>query len=230
MENTLMTYLNRRLEKKENQEKKPRKPGPVITISRESGCSGTDFAAALALELNEITPGKEWKVLSKEIFHHSAQQLNIEPEKVSKIYKSETRNIFEELLDAFNNKDYHSDWKIRKTVVNVIRSFAEDGYCIIVGRAGNIIAADIENSLHLRFLAPYKYRLKRVMAYRDLGKKEAAAFIDKVENERNSYRNAAWGNKKRHNEIFDMTLNCKAFGKKTRLNLVVRAVREKLLL
>lgn len=230
MENTLITYLNRRLAKRANQEESLREHGPVITISREIGCSGTAFAQVLAEKLNALSPKNEWKVLSKEIFHQSAQQLDIEPEKVSQIYKRDTRNLFEELLDAFNNRDYHSDWKVRKTVVNVIRSFAEDGYCIIVGRASNIIAADIERALHIRIVAPYKYRLKKVMKRRNMAKEEASAFIEKVENERESYRNTAMGKNSKQGEVFDITLNRKTFKKKSMLSLVELAIREKMML
>lgn len=230
MENTLITYLNRRLEKRSDHTKNLQEYGPVITISREIGCSGTAFAQLLAKRLNALSSKNKWKVLSKEVFYQSAQQLDIEPERVSQIYKRDTRNLFEELLDAFNNKDYHSDWKVRKTVMSVIRSFAEDGYCIIVGRASNIIAADIKNALHIRLVAPYKYRLKKIMKRKSMTKEDAKAFIEKVESERKSYRNAALGKNSEQTEVFDITLNRKTFKKKAMLSLVELAIKEKMMM
>ena len=54
----------------------------------------------------------------------------------------------------FNTKSFKSDRKIIKTVIDVVHSNAEDGNCIIVGRAGHVIAKDIDNSIHIRLFAP----------------------------------------------------------------------------
>lgn len=206
---------------------KERPLGPVITISREVGCSGIAIAEALASRLNARYPHHNWKVLSKEIFRQSAQELDLDEERVSKIFKQVDRTSFDELLNAFHEKRYKSDKKVRKTVVDVIRSFAEDGYCIIVGRASNVIAADIQNALHARIVAPMDYRIRSIMKKNNLSRSEAIKFTEQVEKERYAYRHAVMGKGQDAPEIFDITFNREAFSLEIILDMLMLAIDEK---
>ncbi len=229
MKNSLLEYLNRRMlyKKAEPTHKRERPPGPVITISREVGCSGIAIAEDLAKRLNERYPGRKWRVLSKEIFQESAKELDLDPERVYKVFRQVDRPAFEELLNAFNEKKYKSDKKVKRTVVEVIRTFAEDGYCIIVGRASNIIAGDIKNALHVRVVAPMEYRIKSIMEKDKVSRKEAIEFIERVEKERYAYRHAAMGKGLDAPEIFDITFNSEAFSREIMLDVIMLAIDEK---
>ena len=121
-------------------------PGPIISISREVGCNGVKLANKLATSLNKNNMERDWKVLSKEVFHESAKELDLEPEKVRRILKQD-KYIFNDILNAFGTRRFKSEKKVVKTVTEVIRTFAFDGFCIIVGRAGHFIARDIKLSL-----------------------------------------------------------------------------------
>jgi hypothetical protein len=59
MKNSLLEYLNKRMlhKKPEPQHQYERPPGPVITISREVGCSGIAIAEDLAHRLKQRYPG-----------------------------------------------------------------------------------------------------------------------------------------------------------------------------
>ncbi len=229
MKNSLLEYLNKRMliKKAEPQQIHKRPPGPVITISREVGCSGIAIAEDLASRLNKKYHGHHWKVLSKEIFQESARELNIDPERVSKVFKQIDRSTFDELLNAFNEKKYKSDKKVRRTVVEVIRSFAEDGYCIIVGRASNIIAGDIKNALHARVVALMDNRIQSIMKKDKISRQEAVSFIERVEKERYAYRHAAMGKGLDEPEIFDITFNADSFSREIMIDIIMLAIDEK---
>lgn len=229
MKNSLLEYLNKRmfLKKAEPQQLNKRPPGPVITISREVGCSGIAIAENLAARLNKKYPGHHWKVLSKEIFQESARELNLDPERVSKVFKQIDRSTFDELLNAFNEKKYKSDKKVRRTVVEVIRSFAEDGYCIIVGRASNIIAGDIKNALHVRVVAPVEYCIQSIMKKDKINRQDAISFIERVEKERYAYRHAVMGKGLDEPEIFDITFNTDTFSREIMIDMIMLAIDEK---
>ena len=205
------------------------KPGPVITISREVGCNGLLLAKMLAERLNEINHLEPWRVLSKEIFQESARELDLDLNRVTKIFKQKDRYAFEEILTAFNTKNYKSDRKIIKTVIDVVHSNAEDGNCIIVGRAGHIIAEDINNSLHIRLFAPLEERIKSVMLRRDLCRIEAIRFIQSVEKDRQSFRESIINSFKR-TENFDLIINTSSFHEAQIINLILDAIKEKGLL
>lgn len=226
----LIRYLSNRTIRPEEIKKKTGPPGPVITISREVGCSGLELAELLAGRLNETTPNRKWRVLSKEIFQQSAHELEIDPSKVARIFRQNDRTAIDEILAAFGEKRYKSDRKIKKTVCDVIRNFAEEGFCIIVGRGGNAIAADIRNSIHVRLVAPLEYRVKSIMLKNGINREGALEFIRKVEKERLAYRHAVEGTPTGDPEIFDITFNRATFSAEVISDLILCAIHDKKIL
>lgn len=230
MGNSLLNYLNQRMIEESNQNKRNiGKAGPVITISREVGCNGLVIANQLAYELNKSKLTAEWKVLSKEIFHKSAQELQLDPEKIRRMFKKTNTQTFDHILNAFGDKRYKSEAKISNTVRDVIRSLAIDGFNIIVGRAGNIIAGDIKNALHLRFVAPLEYKVNTIMKNNNLNHSEAIAFIERVEKERISFRKMIKADLEKESHV-DLTINRASFTDKQVIDMIIQAMEMKQIL
>jgi cytidylate kinase len=227
MGNTLMTYLNKRVHQANQQGFSDKSPGPVITISREVGCSGLELAHAIKERLSHSKHQDNWKVLSKEIFQISAHELDLEPEKVAKIFKHVDRNVFDDILYSFREKSSISEKKVRNTVIDVIRSLAEDGHCIIVGRAGNVITSDIKNSLHIRLVAPSEFRIRSIMEKNRLGYEEAIRFISQEEKDRLAYRNALKEKQTEPTEIFDITFNRAEFSTESIVDFVLYVMEKR---
>lgn len=230
MSNSLMIYLNKRMSEDNNAKKKSTVAGPVITISREVGCNGIKLARFLAIRLNTHKLSSDWRVLSKEVFYESARELKMEPDRIRKTFKQSDKYTFEEIIKAFNDKNYKSERKIVKTVADVVLSFAIDGFCIIVGRAGHIIAKDIKNALHIRLVAPLDYRIKNIMENNSLNREEAILFIDKVEKERMAFRKAISSENTTQNELFDISINRAMFDEEEIVDIVEYAVNKKKIL
>lgn len=187
MNNTLMVYLNKRMLQNDRKYMQVNnRPGPVICISREVGCGAAAIAGLLADELDKLTFCKKWKVLSKEILEESARELNMAPATLKNLLKEGDRGIIDNILTAFSEKRYKSEKKIANTLIDLISSFANDGHCIIVGRAGHVIAREIEKSLFIKLTAPHDWRVKQIMKKNDLNMREAIEFIEKEEKERNN--------------------------------------------
>ena len=227
MSNLLLSYLNKRMTETEAV-KKSENPvaGPVITISREVGCNGVKLARLIAERLNSKNPESNWKVISKEVFHESAKELKMEPEQVRKSMQQSERFTFEEMLKAFYDKNYKSDLTIGKTMKRVILQIATDGHCIIVGRAGHIIARKIKQAVHIRLIAPLDYRINTIMHNNHLNNEEALNFINKVEKERMAFRKAIL-KQDPQSEMFDMTLNRAAFSDEEIIELIECAAMKK---
>ncbi|MBL7967030.1 MAG: cytidylate kinase-like family protein [Prolixibacteraceae bacterium] len=207
MNNTMMVYLNKRLHQSDPKyQAASTQPGPVICISREVGCGGVNLARLLAAELDRQTICKKWKVLSKEILEESARELDMDPNKLRNYLKEGERSMFDDILSAFSEKRHKSDKKISKTLIDLISSFANDGYCIIVGRAGHIIARNIERSLLVKLTAPMEWRVKQIMEKNKLNFREAISFIEKTEKERQNLRRHIAGEGAKDDE-FDLTIN-----------------------
>ena len=229
MNNILATYLNKRLQQENIKSSIPKEAGPVITISREVGCNGLKFARKIAQHLNQNTAERKWKVLSKEIFQESARELDLEPEYVRRIFKTADKYTFDEILKAFNSKNYKSERVIVKSVTEIIRTFSEDGYCIIVGRAGHIIAKNITRALHIRLFAPLDYRIKTIMENNLLNREEAVKFIKKVERERVAFRKAIRDDSQ-DEYFFDLYINRASFNDTQTIDIIKNAMEKKQIL
>jgi len=230
MNNTLMVYLNKRLHQIDPKYLEHNsQPGPVICISREVGCGGVNIAKQLANELDKQSLCKKWKVLSKEILEESARGLDMDPNKLRNYLKEGDRGIFDDVLSAFSEKRFKSDRKISKTLIDLVLSFANDGYCIIVGRAGHIITKKIERSLLVKLTAPLDWRIKQIMEKNNLKLREAIEFIEKTEKERENFRKHIAGDHT-HGEEFDMTINLSRMKVENAISLICFASQAKGLL
>ncbi len=207
MNNTMMIYLNKRLHQHDPKYLSANvQPGPVICISREVGCGGVNIARMLAAELDKQGLCKKWKILSKEIILESARELDMDPGKLKNFLKEGDRKLFDDILSAFSEKRFKSDRKISKTMIDLVSSFANDGHCIIVGRAGHVIARNIEKSLLIKLTAPIDWRAKQIMEKNNLNLRAALEFIDKTEKERENFRKHIAGENSGTDE-FDLTIN-----------------------
>lgn len=227
MGNALMGYLNKRLKEEQTLSKDSwATAGPVITISREVGCNGLKLAKLIADQLNKRKLMTNWRVLSKEIFHQSAIELNMQPDHVRRVFKQSDKYVFDEILKAFSNKNFKSERKIIKTVIDAVRDMAIDGHSIIVGRAGHIIAREITNALHIRLTAPIEYRIKTIQVNNGLNHEEALRFINKVEKERIAFRKAIKEENLRE-ELFDITLNRATFSDEAMVDVIEFALEKR---
>jgi len=190
------------------------------------GCNGVKLANLIAARLNSRKLEPNWKVISKEVFYESALQLKMDPEQVRKTLQQSERFTFEEMIKAFSDKNYKSELTIGKTMKGVILHIANDGFCIIVGRAGHIIAKDIKNALHIRLVAPLDYRISTIMHNNLLNREEAVHFIHKVDKERLAFRKAILKQDPQH-ELFDITLNRAAFSDEEIVDIIEFAATKK---
>jgi cytidylate kinase len=205
---------------------KTKTAGPVITISREVGCNGVKLANLMASRLNSKTPETNWKVISKEVFEESAKELKMAPEQVRKTMHQSESFVFEDMIKAFSDKNYKSNLTIGNTMKRVILHIATEGNCIIVGRAGHIIASGIKNALHIRLVATLEYRINTIMQNNHLNREESIKFINRVENERIAFRKAIL--KDHHeNELFDIVFNRASFSDEDMVELIEFAATKK---
>lgn len=223
MENTLLNYMNRRFgEQVRKPEQKVKPAGPVITISREVGCGGLNLAQLLADELNKTVFCKRWQVISKEVLSASASELKLTPTKLNRLFSTSEHFTFEEILSAFTEKYYKSSKTITKTVREVIRNYAKDGCCIIVGRAGHMIAADLDNALHVRLVAPLSWRIDSIVQRKTVSKAEAKKYIEETEKERDVFRQH-FQSSKEDADRFDLVVDVSRFEQANLLKLILTA-------
>lgn len=211
MSNILIDYMKSRFKEESVKSRtKPLKAGPVVTISREYGCPAKRIAEKLSLELNRVEyenySKNKWHWISKEILDESAKELNLKPTTIREVANHEQVGLVDDIVKSLSHKDYPGDIKIKKTIREVIRTFAEQGHVIVVGRGGVSITRDIERSLHIKIEAPLEWRINDVSKKQMISLSEAKKKIQHIDHQRALLRQY-FSNGKQNAATIDATFN-----------------------
>ena len=114
------------------------------------------------------------------------------------------------------------DIKIKKTIGEVIKTFAERGHVIIVGRAGASICHDIPKSLHIRMIAPLEFRMNEVSRKYMISLHDAEKKIHEIEKQRKAFRDQFMNKKEK--EMFDVYYNFMTCTEEEILQSIVKLV------
>jgi cytidylate kinase len=156
--------------------KAPDDDGPVITISRLTGCDARQVAASLADNLNSKSGISKWKWLDKDIIYAIAKELNSDTQRVENFYKGIELSNISEMIMAFSG-GFISDLRVKKAIKDVVLSMCKEGHLILVGRGGVSIAHEIANSLHIRLVAPFYWRVENVMKKKEMNMETAEKYV-----------------------------------------------------
>jgi cytidylate kinase len=235
MENRLFEYMNKRIGGDFKILRNITEPGPVITISRQTGCGARGIAWEICEELNKPsvkTDGKsfntegKWKYISREILQESAEQLNLDPEALKNVIDDKNRGMMDQIVSALSTHSHKSDQKIMKTVQDVIRQFANNGKVIIIGRGGASICHDIRHSLHVRLVAPKDWRIAEIARRLDFSKAYATEYVKKRDEERELLVTKLLG-KKPDSLAYDVELNRSRFSEKELADAIINLAKIK---
>ncbi len=229
MENRLFEYMNKRIGGDINILRTVTEPGPVITISRQTGCGARGIAWAICEELNKRNPSvkpegnKEgkWRFISREILQESAEQLNLDPAALKNVIDDKNRGMMDQIVGALSQHSHKSDQKILNTVHDVIRQFANNGKVIIIGRGGASICHDINLSLHVRLVAPEDWRIAEIARRLDFSKAYATEYVHKRDEERQLLITRLLG-KKPDSSAYDAELNRSRFTEKELADAIIQ--------
>ena len=129
---------------------KPSKPGIIITIAREHGSSGKQIGKLVAEQLGIPFYYKEMVALA-------AHESGLDREFISNLHKN-APDVLREL--------YLSSHAVQMAIMaqaKIIKKIADNGSCVIVGRAADSVLEHYENVIRIFVHAPKPYRMKRVM-------------------------------------------------------------------
>ncbi|MEN8122130.1 MAG: cytidylate kinase-like family protein [Bacteroidota bacterium] len=182
-------------------------PGPVITISREYGCSAKELAAELVNQLStEIASEKGWTWINKEIFEDTAKSLNLKQNRIKHVFEGKKMGLVDSVIMSSAERYYKSDITIKKKMIEIVRSFAEKGNIIIIGLGSGAICRNIKKSLHIRLQAPFKWRVKKTSEKRNKNIDEVTKYAKDIDKKRDMLRKS-FELKEGYDELFDLTFN-----------------------
>ncbi len=208
MENLFLRYMHERVRRKEEQI--VHELGPVITISRQYGCYGSEVAEKLAKKINECKKltgeREEWMFISHQVFYEAARALEVKPEEISHIFGAEQKSMFGDLVSIFSKAKYLSDIQIKRMIAQIVRSYSEQGNAIIVGRAGCVIARHIKRSIHIKLIAPFNWRVNAIKKRYSISLAEASSNVKETDKRRETFLEFFRGNMP-DSHLFDVILN-----------------------
>ncbi len=146
---------------------------PVITISREFGSEGDYIAEKIAQILG-------YHFVDKEFIGTLLKQYGL----VEFDREYETLPGFWERFDA--QRDKRRDVLV-DMLNRVVRTVAQHGNVVILGRSGFVVLSDFADVLHVRLQAPVSVRVERVMAQQNITHEQAEAVVKESDSVRKAF-------------------------------------------
>jgi cytidylate kinase len=160
----------------------------IVTFEREYGSGAAEIAAAVAQRL-------EWKLWSQMLTERIARELGCDERHVEqreerrdplyyRLFKSFMRGSFEgTMAEARTGVKLADAEGIRQCSEKLVRSAAEEGNAVIVGRGGAYYLRDRPDAFHVFIYAPFEEKVHRL---RRQGKsqKEAIELAETIDQER----------------------------------------------
>jgi cytidylate kinase len=200
---------------------------PVVTLSREYGCPSKLIGQMLVEAVNSRARKEHsmsWKFINKEILEESAKQLHLPEFQIKSMLDADKKGVVLDILTF--STTYGGTQRIRKTVEKVIRSFAYQGYAVIVGRAGVAITRDHPNALHVRLTAPLEWRVSEISRIHGIPEAQALRTATEIDAKRTKLIETLLG-RKLDPYLFDIAYNCKYLSKEEVVLSILRIMELK---
>ena len=193
-----------------NEDIDPIKRMRAITISREYGSGGGEIASRLAKRLG-------WDLIDHAIVERVASEMGTSTQE-AEAHDEYTEGIVSRVLNSMQYiypasmvsappEAFLSDEDYRSAVNRIVRSAAARGHVVIVGRASQVILADLRDVLHVRILAPFEKRVAYVMQREGLDQHAAESRIHLKDHDRAKHLEMEYHQKLEDGHLYDLVLN-----------------------
>jgi cytidylate kinase len=202
--------------------------GPVITISRLTGCDGREVAAELVAQMNLRYNTNKWKWVDKDIIYHAAYELRTDTQRIETYYQGLGMTDISQMIMAFSGT-FVTDSSVKKAIREVVLSIAREGYSVIIGRGGVSITQEMANALHIRLVAPLYWRVQNVMNKKGMLIGKAEEYTLETDEKRNRLIMAFLDKKPQCLDyLFDATLNRSTYSVEQLSSLILTLYETKL--
>jgi putative MATE family efflux protein len=176
---------------------KPSQKGVILTIAREHGSSGKQIGKLVAEQLGIPFYYKEMTALA-------AQESGLDKEFISDL-NAESPAVLRDLYLSTNVIQ-----QAIKAQDKIIRKIADQGSCVIVGRAADYVLRNYPDVVRVFLYAPEDYRAKRVMEVYGDTAEEAKKNIRRSDHARASYykniSGSTWGAAHNYDLLIDSSV------------------------
>ena len=185
----------------------------IITVSREFGSGGREIGKKLADQF-----GIEF--YDKELLEIASKESGITQELFVKHDETYTNSFLYSLVmgnypvtpDGRINPELPLNQKIFMAQFETIRSIAEKGSCVIVGRCADYVLRNVDHVVNIFITANMAHKRRRILERYDIEKSKVEDFIRKTDKRRanyyNYYTDMKWGEARN----YDLCINSSRLG------------------
>lgn len=202
---------------------------PFVTLSRQSGAGGHTLALAIMEELKKEFEGgwwsQGWQVMDQEICRRVAEDPAVRVPVDSLLaaeYHSELEDILKELFLGYCSQD-----SVIRRMLHLIRDSATFGKVILVGRGASCLTRDLPMGVHVRLVASFESRLRRMRQGMNINEKQAREMINEQDKAREKLVRIYFGKNIEDPFLYDAVWNTDTVPMDTLAKLTVSMVREK---
>ena len=180
----------------------------VITISRQIGSLGTEIAQGMANRL-----GYEY----------------VDKERIGKALAD--YGLPEPDMERFDERKppFWDSWQIQRRkflhfLEAVIFDFAGKGNVVIVGRGGQILLKDLPGVLHLRIIAPWEMRLRRVIQEGPGDERQAERVLRRSDRDSAGFIQSFFDVDWNAPDLYDLVINTQKMTQDTAVKMILQFV------
>lgn len=201
---------------------------PFVTVSRETGAGGSDFAERLTARLNQVYPDDGWRCYDRDLCEHIASDLNVSRRLVETLEESchSWLDDFWAGLGYAHQDEPPTEALIYRKVAAMIRALARAGRSVIVGRGSVYVTDGMPGGVHVRLIAPLAHRIDRFAVANGLTTRQAASRIRELDRNREVFYRRYWPGRRLGPESFHLTINTAAVPEDRLADCVLPLLRE----
>ncbi len=180
----------------------------IITIGRQYGSGGKEIGKKLADSL-------EIPFYDKDYLKEKAKESGICEELFENYDEKATSSfLYSLVMDpyTFGRFDMPIPQKVYLSTFDSIRSLAEQGPCVIVGRCADYVLRERADCLNIFIKAPLEKRVARICTRLNVDAKTAESTIYKIDKQRKSYYNFYTSQKWSDSLNYDMVIDSGILG------------------
>lgn len=207
----------------------PAPAAPFVTVSRQYGCGAMDLAETLAVRLSEAEQigDSGWQVYSRRIIEDISAEVKLSS-RVLEALDSRTRSGLEEFFETLVGQS-PPDIKVLRVLVQTLRALAMHGRCVLVGRGGAVLTRDLPHGIHVRLVAPEKWRLQNLIERFGWDETRARALLHEEESARHNFYRKYLGKDPQEIANYDLIINVAHVARDEQADAILAVFRRRFL-
>ena len=203
----------------------------IVTIARQFGSGGREIGEIIAKILNI-------PLIDKELIKDAASKGELHEDIIKTADESAANSLLYTLAMGSNllGTTMHFGYKMPindKLFIlqsEVIKDYAKQGSCVIIGRCSDYVLREEENVFRIFIYGDIEHRKERVsQRHPEIKSSQIIDVINKTDRRRASYYNFYTGNKWGKYDNYDMAINSSTLGIKGTADLIVSCAKQLML-